>query len=206
MKSLPILDKVEKYVIGLLSEDSALEGIYHNLNHTLDVVKISDEIAVAEKLSENDYEILMIAAWFHDIGYVSCSEGHEEKSSDFAREFLEQESYPDNKIKLVEDCIKATKIPQKPKNKLEEILCDADLHHLGLLDSEERGELLRSELAKRERKNIPDSEWLKITINFMKKHDFFTEYAKNKFGNQKISNLHNLESKLERIERERKNH
>ncbi len=196
-----ILNKVEKYVVGLLNEDLTLEGIYHNLNHTLDVVKISDEIAKAEGLSDSHYEILMIASWFHDIGYVSCSEGHEEKSSDYAREFLEQESYPENKINMVSNCIKATKIPQKPKNKLEEILCDADLHHLGLLDSEERGELLRRELSKRESKTFPDAEWLKISINFMKKHEFFTDYAKNKFGSQKISNLHHLESKLKRIER-----
>lgn len=200
MKSSTILNKVEKYVVGLLSEDLAVEGIYHNLDHTLDVVKISDEIAAAERIPVDDYEILMIAAWFHDIGYVSCSEGHEEKSSDYAKDFLEQESYPFNKIKKVTDCIKATKIPQKPKNKLEEILCDADLHHLGLLDSEQRGELLRSELSKRESKSFPDTEWLKISINFMKKHNFFTKYAKDKFGNQKLSNLHSLESKLKKIE------
>lgn len=200
MKSSPILNKVQKYVIGLLSENVNLKGIYHNLNHTLDVVKISNEIGLSENLTDDEFEILLIAAWFHDIGYVSCSEGHEEKSADYAKHFLEQESYPESKIKLVAHCIRATKIPQNPTNKLEEILCDADLHHLGLLDSEERGELLRSELSKRESKNIPDNEWLKISINFMKSHDFFTEYAKSKFGNQKLSNIHQLESKLKKIE------
>ncbi|MEO8231430.1 MAG: HD domain-containing protein [Ignavibacteriota bacterium] len=191
-----ILKLVEQHVLDLFEKKIAAEDLYHNLSHTIEVVKVSDKIALDEMLSDNDIEILLIAAWFHDTGHFNCCNGHEDKSVEFAIDYLNNESYPQHKIDRIVGCIKATKIPQNPKNKLEQIICDADLQHLGMADIEERGFTLRKELEIKGIKKVDDVVWLKSSMEFLSNHKFFTDYAIKTFGEQKKINQINLEQKL----------
>ena len=197
---MSLINKVENYVNGMILKIQSDKKYYHGMDHTLDVVKISKQIAISEGLSDDDLELLIIAAWFHDTGYLFCNDGHEIQSSIYAREFLEKESYPKTKINSIINCIKATAIPQKPKNLLEEILCDADLHHLGLPDSEERGKLLRKELKETGVKDFSDIEWYKMSYDFMINHYYFTDYANKNFNEQKFLNLKKIENKIKKLE------
>ena len=195
-----LISKIEKYVKGMMLKIQSHNKHFHGIDHTLDVVKISKEIAIAEGLSEDKLEIVLIAAWFHDTGYLFCSNGHEKQSSIYAREFLEKELYPEDKINSVVSCINATTVPQNPKNLLEEILCDADLHHLGLPDNEERGRLLRKELRDTGIKDFSDIEWYKMSYDFMSQHHYFTNYAKKNFNKQKVLNLRKMKRYIKKLE------
>jgi len=199
MSESSILIKVEKYVKELYASRSVLENVFHNLSHTTEVVKVASNIAYSENLSRSDTELLLIAAWFHDTGYFHCCNGHEDQSAEYARDFLERESYPKEKIKIITDCIKATTVPHKPDNKLEEIICDADLHHLGMDDIEERGELLRKEYEIKGIKKLSEIEWLKASLDFFSKHKFFTDYANREFSAQKNSSEQKLQQKLKKL-------
>lgn len=199
MSQNPILPKIEGYVRELFKKRSAAENIYHNIIHTSEVVNVASRIAQEEELSDQDTEIILIAAWFHDTGYFHCCNGHEDQSSEYARDYLEKEKYPIEKIAKVLDCIKATRIPHSPKNKLEEIICDADLHHLGMKDIEARGELLRQEFEMKGIKKLSDIDWLNNSLDFFKKHKYFTDYAKREFGLQKNLNQFNMERKLKKL-------
>jgi len=198
--NIELINKVEKYVTDLILKIQSDKKFYHGMIHTLDVVKVSKEIAIAESVTESDIELVTIAAWFHDTGYMFCSDGHEEQSSLIAREFLEKESYPSDKINIIVQCINATAIPQNPSNLLEEILCDADLYHLGMPDSEERSKLLRKELEETGNKEFSDIEWYKISYKFIRNHSYFTPYANKNFNAQKLLNLKKLESKIKILE------
>ncbi len=204
MSQNPILPKIESYVRELFKKRSAAENIYHNIIHTSEVVNVASRIAHEEQLSDQDTEIILIAAWFHDTGYFHCCNGHEDQSSEYARDYLEKEKYPIEKIAKVLDCIKATRIPHSPKNKLEEIICDADLHHLGMKDIETRGELLRQEFEMKGIKKLSDIDWLSNSLDFFKKHKYFTDYAKREFGLQKNLNQFNMERKLKKLEKRSK--
>lgn len=195
-----ILYKIENHIKGLFEKRSAVENIYHNILHTTEVVKVSAKIAKAEKISSEETEILLIAAWFHDTGYFHCCDGHEDQSSEYARDYLEREDYPDEKISKIIGCIKATKIPHSPNNKLEEIICDADLHHLGMNDIEQRGEMLRKELEMKGIKKLSDIEWLKSSLDFFNKHKYFTDYAKNEFGLKKEQCMIRMKEQIEKLE------
>lgn len=194
-----ILKKVENYVIELFAEKSLAENIFHNISHTKEVVDVAEKIATAEGLSLADTEIILIASWFHDTGHFHCCNGHEDQSSEYARKYLENESYPEKSIEKIIGCINATRIPQIPKNKLEEIVCDADLHHLGLIDIEEKGKILRKEFELRGIKTLSDIDWLKSSLEFFINHKFFTEYAKREFGLQKNLNQLKLEKMLKNL-------
>ena len=195
-----LLNKVEIFVRELFSKNTANENLYHSISHTIEVVDIAEKIGFAEGISRSDLEILLIACWFHDTGHLHCCIGHEDHSSMYAKKYLKKNSYPKESIDKIIGCIKATKIPQQPKNKLEEIICDADLHHLGQTNIYERGELLRKEFELRGFKKLSDPEWLKKSIEFFKNHIFFTEYARREFGFQKELNLTKMEKKLNELE------
>jgi len=199
-----IINKAHQYVQNILNEHAPPENVYHNLNHTTEVVAAVKEIAAAEGVGGDDLELLIIAAWFHDSGYVKVCKGHEEVSIEYVKEFLKLNNYPREKTEKIISMIQATKVPQVPKNHLEEILCDADLHHLGTKIFEEKGDLFRLEIEKRGDGVCSDQEWLEISERFFKNHNFFTSYAKEKFGIQKNINFIKIEKQLKKLKKKKR--
>lgn len=195
-----LINKVEEFVRKMFEDIPSDIMVYHNIKHTLDVVTSAEEIAINENLSGEDLELLLIAAWFHDTGHFQSCYGHEELSSKIAIKFLEKEQISEEKISRVVECINSTKIPQSPKTPIAKILCDADLHHLGLPDLSETSQLLRLELERRGVVKYSDKEWSKLSLQFLKSHNFFTVYAKSKFETQKQLNIIVLENKIEKFE------
>lgn len=201
MEDKSILSKVKKYVGETFREKAPPENAYHNMMHTTEVAKMIEEIAAASNVSADEKEMLLIAAWFHDVGYVERCEGHEEISVDYAKKFLSENDYDSSKINVVLDLIRATKVPHSPKNLLEEIICDADLHHLGIIDFEEKGNSYREELAKKMNIVYNDEQWLKKNLNFFRMHKYFTPYAKSRFETQKNINMAKIEKKLKKLKK-----
>src|SRR5687767_12859477 len=128
MKHNLLIEKAESYVKQFVHCHNSSSLLYHNIRHIENVVKAAQEISEHYKLSERDHCICMVAAWFHDIGYCDCSAGHEERSAKYAADFLRVQGTDEEFISSVSNCIMATKMPQKPSNLLEQILCDADLY------------------------------------------------------------------------------
>jgi predicted metal-dependent HD superfamily phosphohydrolase len=198
------VNQVRDYVSNYYRENSPPENVYHNLIHTSEVVDAVKEIAQAEGINDEDLELILLAAWFHDLGYIKTCNGHEDISMEFARKYLNEKKYPAEKIQKITSIIDATKMPQQPKNKLEEILCDADLCHLGTKNTEQKGDLFRLEMEKRCEKVVTDEEWLEISVDFMNQHRFFTGYAIEKFGVQKNINLIRIEKQLKKLKKKNK--
>ena len=199
-----LLNKIEKHISGIYKDKLPDDNCYHNLTHTEEVVGVAKELARLSNVNDEDMETLIIAAWFHDIGYLKQCEGHEEASAEMAADFLQSNNYPDDKINKVKDLIRVTRIPQRPKNLLQEIICDADLHHLGVKDFAEKGEMLRCEIEKYVDKKFSNSDWLKNNIMFFKHQEFFTPAAKEKFEAQKKINLNKIKDELKNIEKKKK--
>jgi predicted metal-dependent HD superfamily phosphohydrolase len=191
-----IIKKSEEYVRKVLSERCPVHFKYHNFYHVQKVVEAAIQISEHENVNDEEKEIIILASLFHDIGYIDLCEGHEEVSCSYADEFLLKENYPKSRIEKVNSCILATKIPQQPKNKIEMIVCDADLHHLGSEDFFEVGNNLRSEIEYTIKKQFTDSSWLETTIRFNKSHSYFTDYAKRVYGIRKEKNIEELEKML----------
>jgi len=187
-----LLQKSKKYVEAFLKENLSDGIYYHDLEHTQEVVKASQEIGISSNLSKEELEIVLIAAWFHDTGYYKGMQDHEAKSKDVATKFLKQEGVEDKKIDAVGGCIMATKIPQNPTNIMEEVLCDADLYHLSTREYFKKSELLRKEFSLIFPDEIQLDEWFKNSIKFLKKHSFFTSYAKENLLPAKKKNLKKL--------------
>lgn len=194
-----ILNLVEEYVTLILESKTPAHFTYHNLSHTKDVLKSVTVIGEGEKVSDEDLEILQISVWFHDIGYVERSAGHEEISAMYASNFLSGIKYPYEKIGIIISCILATKVPQKPKTLLEKIICDADLNHIGKKNFIDRNNMFRSEHEFHLGRKLTEYEWLTKSIDFLTRHRFFTSYAHQYFLEKKKENLQKLQHQLEEV-------
>lgn len=190
-----IIDQVKLFAESILV-DLPAELKYHSVDHTRDVVKAATEIANHCEVSDKEKLIVQMAAWFHDLGYSKSMDNHEEASAEIALEFMSSLAISDEDAARVVGCILATKMPQNPRNTLEEILCDADLVHLAKENYCEKSELLQEELTKTSGKVITDKDWYKGNINFITEHQFFTRYAKNRFREAVMENLKKVHERL----------
>ena len=190
---------VSIYIFNLFKTELPANVIYHNFNHTLNVVSAADEIAIAEGVSESEREVILLAAWFHDIGFIKGGKKHEEEGKKIAHTYLTNIKYAVDKIEQVLTCIDATKMPQKPINKLDEILCDADLFHLGGEDFSDTSSLLRSELEVLCGEEYTDIEWLEKNEKFLSEHKYKTDYAFQKLDALKTSNWLKIQKDLKKV-------
>ena len=193
-----ILDQVSSYVRALLSENLGPHICYHNLNHTEEVVKAAQLIAINEKINEDEQEIIQIAAWFHDLGHTQDPQNHEEAGMILAEDFLSRIGYSTANIQIIKGCIAATKMPQNPTNKLQEIICDADLFHLSKDEFEAWSMLLSKEWEETKKETLTNKKWLEINKTFLESHTYFTDYAKKYLTVGKAKNLANILEKQEK--------
>jgi class 3 adenylate cyclase len=149
---------------------------YHNIKHTIDVTTQVELIGLGEEVSDEDLLILKTAALFHDSGHILGYNGHEKFSVLIAREILPDFYYTQSQIDKICELIMATEMPPNPKNKLEEIMCDADLDYLGRSDMIPVSTSLYKELKKN---NTVKSwnEWNRLQIKFISNHQYFTKTA-----------------------------
>ena len=192
----PILDQTRKFVVELMTSKLPDQFVYHNLDHTLEVVSAAAEIASQSNVSDNDLEVLLIAAYLHDIGYVQNSEMHEEHSIILSRQFLNEIGVDKNYIEKVIGCIEATKMPQNPKTLIQKVLCDADLYHLSSGQYFEKAELLRNEFSTIEKDNITETEWLDMSSVFIDNHNYWTDYGKQMLAPGKAKNLKKIKKRI----------
>ena len=199
MSKNTLIHKARAHVEALLKGAKPEWLKYHNLEHAKAVAKASESIGTACRLSAEDLEGVIVAAWFHDAGYVEAIEGHEEKSVEIATSFLTKNGYPQNKITRVAGCIRATKMPQNPKTLMEQVLCDADISHLASKDFLELSERIRLEIEHRMGRKLAEAEWLTMNTIFVAGHQYHTDYARSKYAPQHAANLAALKERLDQL-------
>ena len=191
-------------VSGLFDSVGTQILLYHNVIHTREVVEAAKQMSNHYRLNADDSEALLVAAWWHDVGYLSGTpENHEMRSVDQVKSFLEKHHASPEFLAKVEGCILATKMPQRPTNLIEKIICDADLFHFGKPDFMDNTRMLRQEIEKISGATIKGSEWRNSTIRLLESHEYFTEYARETLSGAKKENLEALYRKNEEKKQEK---
>ena len=182
-------EKIKKIILKELKENLPEHLSYHSVMHVKDVINAVEEIALAENVGGEDLMLLKTAALFHDSGFLQGAKDHEEKSCEIAQEYLLDYGYNQPQIDKIKGMIMATKIPQSPKNKLEEILADADLDYLGRDDFFKIGDKLFDELTMF---GIVNSErdWNLLQEKFLESHHYFTQTSIENRKEKKQKNKH----------------
>jgi predicted metal-dependent HD superfamily phosphohydrolase len=200
-----LLIVVEKYVSSLLRNELPHTFIYHSLGHTQRVVKSTKELIEDEHISGNDTENLLVAAWFHDVGYTKGCENHEESSIAIMKAFLKKNVIDEDRIVKVSNLILSTKMGYEPQTHLEKILNDADNSHFGKKGYVEICDLLREEWEQLGQKTFTDTEWTQENITFFTQHHrFYTDYALENWQQTKDKNLASLLKLLKKQKQDEK--
>lgn len=196
-----VQDFVSDFINGKLSNAYS----YHNLDHTVGVVKAVESLCNEEKVAPLDKEMLLVAAWFHDTGYTKACKNHEDFSVEIAARFLKEKEKSDDYIATVSSLIKATAKEYVPQTLLEKIIKDADFHHI--LDDNYifSCEGLRKEWENVEGKVFSDMEWAVENEFFLSKvHQFYSPYALEHWQPLKDKNLKRLRKKIKKMKEELK--
>lgn len=194
------IQHAEDFVFNLLKDNLSNLYTYHNFNHTQKVVAAAKVLITQENIEATDAEIIQVAAWFHDVGYIKTVDKHEEESVKIVKLFLQDnqkgQEYSDKVVSL----IRATEVTYEPQNILEKIIKDADYGHFASEEYLATSQLLREEWKLTLNKSFTDEEWLtenrRIMVNC---HRYFTDYAKNNWQAVKDKNILLLHKELQKL-------
>jgi hypothetical protein len=158
-----------------LSEKLPEHLAYHCLEHTIDVANVCNHYIDFYMISKHPAHLIRIASIAHDYGYIFGPKEHEERGIQEVRPLLTD--YSDSEISVIEGLIRATKVPQEPRNLYEEIISDADLDYIGRKDYSELSEKLYLEFL---HFGVVQNEldWLNVQVRFLESHKYHTTWAK----------------------------
>jgi predicted metal-dependent HD superfamily phosphohydrolase len=188
-------EQVQSHVQSFYKMHNKPALLYHNLSHIEYTVSAATQIANHYKCDDRNFFIVITAAWFHDLGYLEEANGHEERSAREAGLYLLSQQVDNDIVEAVKRCILATRMPQQPNGLLEQIICDADLFHLGTDDFAEKNKLLRQEYNATHNVSMSKEEWRVKTIKLLQTHHYHTDYCRILLDAKKAENMGQLISK-----------
>jgi len=204
----PRLKIVDHYIRALFRDELPAGIKYHDADHTLHpikgVVAAANRIAISENISEHDRELLIAAAYFHDTGYIREYEKNEPIAARMAGRILKIIGFKPNEVVKIQKMILSTDLEREPKTHLEKILCDADLDHFGREDFFKLDGKVREGRRLRGIDVSDDAKWYRGTLEFLKKHEYYTESQKKLREKEKQKNTDRLLKKIENIEKKRR--
>ena len=164
----------KQFIIAKLRTELSDQLYYHGLHHMLDVLRTSTELCASEGVQGRDLTLVKTAALFHDAGFIKNKHaGHEAEGCILVRDILPDFGYLPEDVETICGMIMATKIPQSPRNLLEQIICDADLDYLGRNDFFPIGDTLFEEM--KTYHLIGDEQaWNRLQVSFLSAHSFHT--------------------------------
>lgn len=198
-----LIEQAQDFVYKLLKDKLSGSFIYHNFNHTSDVVEAVKILSAEEDLTEEELEVLVVAAWFHDTGYIYGVENHEENSVKIVTDYLEKQGKSTAYIDQVNALIRATLYSYEPQTILEKIIKDADFYHFTKENYCDSCECLRAEWKIVKQKQTSDLEWAQENLKMLTEcHQYYTDYAVANWQPLKDKNVSLIQEKIKKIEKE----
>lgn len=189
-----LLQDIKQYVNILLWPLDDL--YYHEYNHALEVFERTQELCMKEGVSEEEMEMVGIAALFHDTGFVIQYDDNEYIGAAIAKNYLKSIFYPHERIPEVEKLILATSPKIPAKTLLEAIIKDADTDNLWREDFFEKWEKLKREIEVIKKIRIKDPDWMHFSLYFLKQHRFYTKTEIEERQEGKEKNIQKLKQKM----------
>ncbi len=169
---------IQEVVLDKLERELPDQLYYHNVKHTVDVVTEVELIGWGEGCTDEEILYLKLAGLFHDAGHTVSYDDHEYQGTLIAGQMLPEYNYSPEQIERICSIIMATKLPPRPSNLLESIICDSDLDYLGRSDFIPVSNNLYEELkARNKMKSLND--WNKLQVKFISGHQYFTNTARS---------------------------
>ena len=167
-----LISDIKSYVNYLLLPLDKL--YYHHYDHALSVMERALYLGKEEGVSEDELEMLAIAALFHDTWFVIQYDENEYIGAKIARNYLMTVLYNIEKISVIESIILATSPSAIPYNLLEKIIKDADMDNLGTNEFFNISEKIKHEREIIQHIKIQDPDWHHASLDLIEWHTFYT--------------------------------
>ncbi len=187
--------KLRKKGLEIFNSKLSKKLFYHGMHHTQNVYQVVNQYIKREKIDAYDAKLIRIGALFHDIGFTVSNENHEERGVEIVKKYMREYGFSEKDFQVVKGLIMATKIPQSPKNHLEEIICDADLDYLGRSDFHIISKLLFKELKAFSIINTVE-DWNQAQLKFLEAHEYHTEFARKNRSPKKAKRIHEIKAMI----------
>lgn len=197
-KQEPSLIKTARDYIYSFFEGHGEGFVYHNYSYISENIKAFREIAKAEDVGKQEYEMAQLAVAFKDVG-LPMSDNRDLDNQSIIDRFLGKANLSAEQLDSFNYFLGFLKSKQTPKNKLEQVLRDSIDIHLAHPDALEWINLLRIEREKLYNKTYNDIKWMEICKRYYLTHSFFTRYAKTRYGVQRNKNFYEIERLLYRM-------
>ncbi len=201
----PLVFAARSYVSILLERVN--DHPYHNIDHTFGVYLRTKYLCECEGITWDEKEDMLIAALFHDTGFIEIYKKNEPKGAQIARSWLQKKHHNEDRIKRVERIIMATTFPDsaewlfhRPTDIFEEIIQDADMDNLGCKNSFTLSAAIYDEIRVFGHSTLSFFEYLKMDREIFTQFHFHTRTAKSERNFQKNQNLNMLEEVILREE------
>lgn len=188
--------EAENFIADKLQRELPKDLAYHSFFHVMDVLDAALRIADHENIQGEDLNLLRIAILFHDSGFMSTYQDHEEEGCRLVKTYLPDYGFDEQQIEKICGMVMSTKIPQSAKTLLEQTICDADLDYLGRDDFYSIGRTLYREW--KIYLNVQDEkQWNIIQMKFLKAHFYHTSYSKKYREGRKQEHLSEISKIVE---------
>lgn len=178
---LPI-PSIQTFVDEAFESADCSKLFYHSYGHTLSVVKSVEEITEKLQFSTHQQQLLVAAAYWHDIGYLSGYDNHEDRGIELAKTHLPQWQVSNIDIEQICSYIAATKLRTRAASPEAAILADADIFY-GIGSSFfDRGPLLRKEWEACKALYYSERDWQQLQLDFLQSVEFQSAYGQECFA------------------------
>jgi predicted metal-dependent HD superfamily phosphohydrolase len=192
--SQKIIQESFGYVLKLLKDNLDEKFYYHNVAHTQLVYESAKLLAQDAELGEEDSTNLILAATFHDTGFIRDPKNHEQESAKIAEAYLSEKEVNPAMISRIQELILATQLSWEGDDQLCLILRDADMSGLAQRNYLEIAESLRKEENWRNDKQVSSVDWIQENVKFIGKHQYLSKVGQKRFGKSKKKNLKKLKA------------
>jgi predicted metal-dependent HD superfamily phosphohydrolase len=191
----PMIKQAEAFVSKYMQKHDNSRLVFHNLQHTQNIVSVANKIAAHYSLDEKDTFIVNAAAWFLFVGYYKDALHPEETSVKMMEDFFTKVGLEIETIELIRKCMLAPSTASTPSTIPERILHDATTFYLGTENFSSYLKLTFKESQLLNNESISKDDWKRNTILLLESHQFYTDYSASRLNAQKQANLEKLKKK-----------
>jgi hypothetical protein len=175
--------------------------LFHSYAFATGNVKACKEIGKAQGLGKTELLPGLLAVAFINVG-LPDTENEELNNMKIIERFVQEKFLPTDIETPFQQYLQFLRAPTMPQNTMGQILLDGVNIYLALPDAIERSDLLRIETEKVQHLVYTDSEWLEVLRKRFVDNPFYTQYAREKYGDQRQKNYNELKRRVWKFEDE----
>lgn len=188
------------YVQQHLQENLSPAYLFHNFEHTEEVVEVALKLSSQAKLNETEREKLLLAACFQYTGYVENKENFQDYSVQTAKRYLQGQGYASEKQKNICELILQNQAKNSPKTLLDKLLHDASWSFLGRKRFDRKQKLLRIQEENLSEEHISQIVWHQKILKILENHHFYTSWAQAAYAIKQNEHLVGLRQSIQKAQ------